>query len=386
MQIFNYCEKHINIDSKILDVLSLSYQELHKILFIDIETTGLTPKNCSIYLIGCGYYSDNMLNITLYFADYYDDEKEIINKYCELIKEHPYLIHFNGQKFDLPFIDFRAQKYNIDVPEFSKSIDLYKIIKPFKSLLSLPNLKQKTIEDFLLIERKDTYSGGELISVYKEYVKTYLNNPYEDELNKKLELLLLHNYEDVLNMHKLLPVLNYTYLNKLKFEYKNMEINKFNTYNNDTKIELIITCEGIFDFLPNNLIIKKQNGIYIKINKSGSAIVRIPIVNDKMKYYMPDYKNYYYLIDQDICIHKSACYGIDKEKRINATKYNCFVNVEGDKIPCPLDINDYGTNNTLRLLKYDYKEKEAFILLSEFENLDNSIKSIYLSHLIYGFS
>ena len=52
------------------------------------------------------------------------------------------------------------------------------------------------------LSRNDTQSGGELINVYHAYVK----QPSEEAL----QLLLLHNYEDVIGMIDLLSVLSYT--------------------------------------------------------------------------------------------------------------------------------------------------------------------------------
>ena len=50
------------------------------------------------------------------------------------------------------------------------SFDLMKCIKPYKFALGLPNIKQKTIEKYLGIDRVDMYNGGQLIDVYLEYL------------------------------------------------------------------------------------------------------------------------------------------------------------------------------------------------------------------------
>ena len=71
----------------------------------------------------------------------------------------------------------------------------------WKKILGLKDLKQKSIEGFLHISREDQYSGGQLIEVYQEYLKTR-----EQSL---LSLLLLHNEDDLKGMPALLPVLSY---------------------------------------------------------------------------------------------------------------------------------------------------------------------------------
>ena len=72
---------------------------------------------------------------------------------------------------------------------------------PQKIFLGLKNCKQKTVEQFLKLKRDDIYDGGQLIQVYKHYVRT------NDD--SALDALLLHNYEDVLGMIDLLPILSY---------------------------------------------------------------------------------------------------------------------------------------------------------------------------------
>ena len=56
------------------------------------------------------------------------------------------------------------------------------------------------MEQYLSFPRKDQLNGKQLISVYHDYLQTL------DE--KKLELLFLHNYEDVLGMGSVLELLS----------------------------------------------------------------------------------------------------------------------------------------------------------------------------------
>ena len=70
--------------------------------------------------------------------------------------------------FDIPYLTNKCQKYKIPEP-FSayEYVDIYKMISGFRFLFALPNLKQKTVEQFIGLEREDAYNGGELIDVYK---------------------------------------------------------------------------------------------------------------------------------------------------------------------------------------------------------------------------
>ena len=161
-----------------------------KALFLDIETTGLSSKTAFIYLIGSCYYSNHMWNGIQWFAETPEEEADILHAFFKFAADFSTLIHFNGNQFDLPFILGRCEtlglSYNFDGFE---GIDIYKRVALCKHFLQLPNCKQKSIEKFLHLDRDDKYSGGELIQIYKDYVRT----PSKD----KEELLLLHNKDDL---------------------------------------------------------------------------------------------------------------------------------------------------------------------------------------------
>ncbi|MBR2190747.1 MAG: ribonuclease H-like domain-containing protein [Eubacterium sp.] len=172
------------------------FADKDKILYFDIETTGLSRKYCSIYLIGAMYFDEGKWMYAQWFADNYNDEANVIMAFQKFIKDYDCLIHFNGNSFDIPFVKERAEKYNIDLDlDRLKSVDIYKDISSLKNILNLPNLKQKTLEEAIGIKRMDPFSGGELVEVYKEYVRT------KDQ--KLIYPLLLHNREDVLYMGKI---------------------------------------------------------------------------------------------------------------------------------------------------------------------------------------
>lgn len=101
----------------------------------------------------------------------------------------------------MPFLKERGEKYNINFDFNSfESIDIYKTVKKYSDLLKLENNKQKTYEDFLGIKRNDPFSGGDLIEVYKEFMRTH------DEM--LVFPLLLHNKEDVWYMGTLTSLLS----------------------------------------------------------------------------------------------------------------------------------------------------------------------------------
>lgn len=337
------------------------YSDIDSLLFIDIETTGLSPSNSIIYLIGAGYYSANNYKVIQWFAENPSEEPLLIKEFFSFINSYNSLIHFNGQMFDIPFIEKRALKHNIKSPLSElNSIDIYKLLKPFKSLLGLQDLRQKTIEVFLGIYREDLYSGGELIPIYKKYTVNH-----SDEY---LDLLLLHNKEDVLNMHNLVNVLEFEKIDDINLDYVNHSINSYETYNGEQKKELVIKYNHSLT-LPNDFK-SNQNGIYIYFSNNGNLLVRLPILETELKHFYEDTNNYFYLLSEDMCIHKSVACSVDKSNRKKATKTNCYTRYSGTFIPCH-------ANGVATSFRSDYKSKEEYILLAEFDKLSKDSLEVF---------
>ncbi len=177
-----------------MEVITKTLDELIDIppnhFVFDIETTGLNSNYCKVILIGILFNQDNKTVIKQFFADTEDDEKELLLSFINTIKNYQNHITFNGLTFDIPFLNTRLKKHNIDF-YLSKNddIDILKLIRPFKEKLSLSDCKLKTIEKYLGIHREDTISGKESIDLYKDY-----------SVNQNIDLkekILLHNYEDI---------------------------------------------------------------------------------------------------------------------------------------------------------------------------------------------
>lgn len=334
-------------------------------LFFDIETTGFSPTKACVYMIGCAYRSANALHIVQFFAEGPDEESEIIKEFLALSCNYKKLITFNGIGFDVPFLKAKAIKYDIDT-DWSKYdyLDIFKEITPIKPLLSLENYKQKTIEKFLGLIREDKYSGGDLIAVYNDFV--YSKN---DEL---IELLRLHNYEDVLGMTQLLPILSYTQLLKSSFTPQRVEVTPYTSYDGSPKKELVIYCRCDFS-VPNPIMVRKDN-FYLRL-KQDKLSVRTDIYEGKLKYFYDNYKDYFYLPNEDTAIHKSVAAYVDKEYKEKCKANNCYIKKSGSFII------QYSAVMKPEF-REDHKDKHSYFKLTEdFCNSEEMLKK-YTMHII----
>ena len=219
----------------------------------DIETTGLSPKFCKVILIGIAYNKNNKTIIKQYFASNEDEEKELLLAFINDIVMFDKHITFNGFTFDIPFLNSRFQKHNIDF-SFNKNddIDILRIVKPYKEKLSLLDCKLKTIEKYLGIDRNDTISGKESVELYKEFVITQ-----DEGLKSKI---LLHNYEDIFYLSQMIKIQDILYekLNPLGIVTKNQEVKLVPISHKISKSNLKMKYD-IFSGNINNINIYKDN-------------------------------------------------------------------------------------------------------------------------------
>jgi len=184
-----------------IELLSREYPG-KRILFFDIETTGFTPDRSIVYLIGLAFRLENgNWQIHQLFNDDGMSEPEVLRAFYDLLPDFDLLMHFNGDRFDTPFLEGRLVRLQAQASEPSApprhltempSADLLKMIRPLKKALGLPNVRQKTVERYLGVNRVDEMDGGQLISVYWSFITS--------GSEREKALLLQHNRDDMEGM------------------------------------------------------------------------------------------------------------------------------------------------------------------------------------------
>lgn len=331
------------LDTSLLQAMGI---DVRSALFFDIETTGFTAKTSKLYMIGVLYYKkeENAFYAKQWFAETYEEAPQILLDFMEFSKQYSALVHYNGDGFDLPYVKDACQQYAIPYTlEHLQSFDIYKLIRSYKDVLMLERVKQKNVEEFLGIYREDEKNGGELIKVYQDYV----THPTEEAKH----LLLLHNYDDIIGMPDILPILAYPLL--LNNTYK---VTKIKIADDTAIIELQL------DYAVPKRISVGQNGIRFTANKSN-AYLYIPIYTGEVKYFYPNYKDYYYLPLEDTAVHKSVAFYVDKDYRTQAKAATCYSKKTGVFLPQPEPV-------IAPYFKLEYNDKMTYFELSE-EHMEN---------------
>ena len=167
---------------------------------LDIETTGLTRER-DLFILG-GLYLPREERLHLVFAEKPEEEKAALSEYMELVRSCDTVVTYNGRHFDMPFLRARCAKNGVRFGRDPYDLDLYQVLNGHSPLRRLiPNLKQKTVENYMGLwqDRTDEISGADSVEMYWRYVRTG-----EKSLKEKI---LLHNSDDVMQLSRLLPAI-----------------------------------------------------------------------------------------------------------------------------------------------------------------------------------
>lgn len=378
------------------------HQPLRQIAFFDIETTGLSPRTSSIYLIGAMRYDTDRScwDMTQWFADDYRSEADILTSFLDFLKPCHALFHFNGATFDIPYVEAKCQKHGISLPEYAKElfqnicshqtptdekrigIDLLKQIRPLKKALCLQHARQTELERWLGIHREDTYHGGELIKVYTDYMQRRILHPESAEELEKL--LLLHNHDDMEGMLHICSMLSYW--NALAPSCP-PDISGHTAA--DRKITIRFTLKvpvpkkiQIEHPFPDETAVPFPAQLTLS---HSEGILSLPLRQDTLKFFLTPYQEYFYLPQEDTAIHKSVAQFVDSAFRRKATAATCYTKKEGSFLP---SLSRKVPSRDEPLFYTGYKEKPAYYLLADSSEEDKLSRQLgeYLFYELPAFT
>lgn len=363
---------------------------ISQVCFFDIETSGLSPQVSSLYLIGAMTYDDNTKEWILHqwFANDTKSEKEILLSFLSFLEQYDYLYHFNGKTFDIPYVLKKCQRHKIVISEHcsdifydttqTKSIDLLSRIRSLRHSLNLERCNQTSIEKWLGITRTDTFSGGELISVYAEYMQNRLLSP--EKCQALEDVLLLHNHDDIAMMLSLSSLLHYdiflrdstrqdcSALHSLiesaaiqitqKEDYLQLAFDVPFTFPKELTLNGVLPvslCEE--DVLPSLDL--------PSLRFKGQAVtVTYPLFERTLKFFFQNPKDYYYLPEEDMAVHKSVAQFVDPAYRKRATAATCYTKKNGVFLPSLVPTNRLSKIDcSLERFYLCHKDKCSFCLL-----------------------
>lgn len=168
---------------------------------LDIEATGLDPSRSKVCLIALLVQTEEGVRITQFLAENHYEEHRVLDASLDFLDRENIgcLITFNGQAYDIPFINRRLESNFSDRRIELFDFDLYRFLRRGTDLKSrIGSMRQMAIEDYygIFSDRKDTITGRESVTLFDEYALTG-NSTVE-------KIILTHNREDVLQLSRLM--------------------------------------------------------------------------------------------------------------------------------------------------------------------------------------
>ena len=351
---------------------------LEDALLYDIETTGLNPKASQLYLLGVLLFHKENREFIQYFAESVLDEEEILEQFFQLCQTKKVLISFNGEGFDNRFIEAMAKSYGKHPLHLNlKQLDLFKLIRKRKKFYGLESCSLKSCERFLGIHREDRCSGGELISVYQEYL--------QDKGSEKKNMLLLHNREDIQNLPALFSFLAYENIFQGNVHFQRTELlvrdemkEKNDNHQKDNSLQIkdlelgerqnsrttekLCLRFSLPSSVPVPLTLTPKN--FLLEIKETSLCLTVPLYQGELCYFFKDYKDYEFIPSEDRVVHKSLAAMYPKEMREKAKASTAYQKMKTSFLP----VFQEGD----KVFKKTYQDKNCFIPFKEntFESIN----------------
>ena len=344
---------------------------LEDTLLYDIETTGLNPKSSQLYILGILLFHKENIELIQFFSESVLDEEEILEQFFQLCKTKRVLISFNGEGFDNRFIETMAKSYGkLPLHLNLKQLDLFKLIRKRKKFYGLESCSLKSCERFLGIYREDRCSGGELISVYREYL--------QDKDSEKKNMLLLHNREDIQNLPALFSFLAYENIFQGNVHFQRAELlvrdeiikkNCSNQTESTLEIEHLELEEtknchtsdkiclkfSLPSSVPVPLTLTPKN--FLLEIKETSLCLTVPLYQGELCYFFKDYKDYEFIPSEDRVVHKSLAAIYPKEMREKAKASTAYQKMKTSFLPI--------FQEKEKVFKKTYQDKQCFIPFKE---------------------
>ena len=243
-------------------------------------------------------------------------------------------------------------------------------------------MKQKSLEAFAGFSRKDRFSGGELIEVYEKYLSSA-----DDSL---LQMLYLHNREDLTGMVQTLSLYGIPSLFSGRFQlsgafFRNPD-EESGGHAPETKSAsgsmplsdrepqvpgsaagspaLVLGLDLEF---PVARPFHTESGRYSLTVSGKKAELTISGQKRELKFFFPNYKDYYYLPLEDAAIHKSVGAYVDADHREKAKAANCYQRHFALYFPQPSELlspvfrEDYRAKQLYFEWKDDLKKDRKFL-------------------------
>lgn len=195
----------------------LANTDIKDFIFLDTETTGLGGAGTVAFLVGIGFFQNNMFVLRQYFMRDYDEEPALLEELNNIFRKYKGFVTYNGKAFDWNLIESRFI-FNRMKLIHTKPLHI-DLLYPARRIWGnkLENCRLVSIETNVLDEyRMDDVDGIMIPGIYFEYLDTGCI----DGIEKVIE----HNRLDILSLVSLLTRILNILGNPLEETYDETEL------------------------------------------------------------------------------------------------------------------------------------------------------------------
>lgn len=243
-------------------------------LFFHIESTGHFWRNSYVKSISILYQvRDGEWMKKEWYLKQESDEYDLLMTFYEEVRPFSCLIGFNSTSFSIPYLEQKYKAYDILSPFTDKiHFDQLRELKPIGKQL---HISTKLTDLRIFLQLDDHISDVECIAASSAL------------------FVFLQIFDGAFCVEAV----------ELHLE------------------ELLFTCKTDIAF-PTDIRIHHDE--FYLIGKENSLKIKVKILDGNLKLYYSNYKDYFYLPEEDMVIHKSLASTISKDKKVKAAARNCF--------------------------------------------------------------
>ena len=140
-------------------------------IYVDIETTGLTA-GTPLFLVGVLGHFNGALRVVQLLARDYTEEAALLTHFVTLLDASKVVVSFNGKSYDLPYIRDRCLFMGVPFRLGQAHIDMLHVGRRIWGR-QLPNCKLQTLERYICRRtRQGDIPGAEIPDAYHRFVRS----------------------------------------------------------------------------------------------------------------------------------------------------------------------------------------------------------------------
>ena len=173
---------------------ALNGEQKNKIIFIDLETTGLSGGAGTVaFLVGCGYFDLGAFQVRQFLLTSHAGERALLAAVAEFFEDADLIVTYNGKTFDVPVMETRWLFHRMEMP--LGGVPHFDMLHPARRLWrhDEQGCRLSTLERTLFdVQRVGDVPGMEIPSRFFGFVRSGDPRP--------LEPVLEHNRIDLVSL------------------------------------------------------------------------------------------------------------------------------------------------------------------------------------------